>query len=515
MNAFELKLDNDRDIWRFLSENKKGIEREILRVDQFGRISQKPHPMSLGSALAHPYITTDYSEALLELVTPPLISSDELESYLLNIHYYIYTNLEDEILWSSSMPFLHEKNQQIPLAFYGVSAEGKYKTTYRKGLAMRYGELMQAISGVHFNFSFSDNFLSAYLGEPLGSKQFQEKSSNLYMHLARNYQRFSFFLVYLFGASPCVSKNYKDGMKDELTDFDIDTWIAKDSTSLRMSDIGYNNFSRSQIYCSLNSLDSYVEDLRYALTTKSENFSTQKKDERQGIYSQLNDNLLQIENEYYANVRPKADVSSGHRPIKALKENGVSYIEIRSIDLNPFSPIGIDKGQMHLIEMFLICCALWKSDPIGEGEHDEIYARDLLIAKKGRKKNLELPFLEKKVKLDDVMNSIFDSLEKVTTVMDNKAYETSLRSWRQKFNQRKTISYEFIDQLSESKLSFQDFILALSASHQDTMLNQFKPDALTQDRLRTLVGQSLSSQKKKEMESVSFETYLSDSFYKD
>jgi glutamate--cysteine ligase len=508
MNSFELKLEGRPDVWPHLLESKKGIEREALRVDQLGRISNKPHPILLGSALTNPNITTDYSESLLELVTPPVVKLTELEHYLLNLHYFIYPKIDGELLWTSSMPFLHEKNQLIPIAFYGNSAEGQFKTIYRKGLGIRYGNLMQSIAGVHFNFSFSSNFLKAYLSDQGDPKDFKNNTSEFYMHLSRNYRRFSFFLVYLFGASPLVSKNYSGHPKTEFTDFDTNTWLANKATSLRMSDIGYNNSSRSELNCSLNSLGAYISDLRSALTTRSKDFSLGENNESNTTYSQLNDNLLQIENEYYANVRPKANLNLDERPIVGLQNEGVSYIEIRSIDLNPFSPIGIDKSQMQLAELFLIACALWESEPIDKGELNEIDIRDLLVAKNGNQNGLSLPYKGRHETLEKLVGRIFSSLERVASMMGND-YEQGLQLWKGRFKNKQTLSSEFIERLSESNLSYQDFILMLSKSHEEFTREQFTPDGALQERLAQSTKESLQSQKKKEDESVSLEDYLS------
>ena len=508
MNSFELKLEDKSSAWPYLLESKKGVEREALRVDQLGRISDKPHPILLGSALTNANITTDFAESLLELVTPPIVKLDELEHYLLNLHYFIYPKIDGELLWTSSMPFLHEKNQSIPIALYGHSAEGQFKNIYRKGLAIRYGNLMQAIAGVHFNFSFSSNFLKTYLSDQGGPKNFKNNVSKLYMHLSRNYRRFSFFLVYLFGASPFVSKNYLDKPKAEFTSFDINTWLANNATSLRMSDIGYNNSSRSELNCSLNSLEEYVSDLKSALTTPSKNFSFEESKGSKISYSQLNDNVLQIENEYYANVRPKGHLRSDERLIISLRNEGVSYIEARSFDLNPFSPIGLDKSQMQVIELFLVACALWDSGPIDNTELEEIDTRDLLVAKNGNQSGLSLPYKGRQETLDKLVDHIFSSLEKVASMMGND-YGQGLQLRRDRFINKQTLSSEFIERLSASNLSYQDFILMLSKSHEEFTREQFIPDGTLQERLTQSARESLQSQKKKEDESVSLEDYLS------
>src|SRR5687768_1611137 len=139
-----------------LSGGLKGADGEALRVTPSGRISHASHPRALGSALTHPHVTTDYSEALIELVTPPFPRAWELQQYLCDIHQFVYSELGDELLWATSMPCGIKDDGEIPIARYGSSNIGRMKHVYRVGLGLRYGRMMQAISGVHFNYSFPD-----------------------------------------------------------------------------------------------------------------------------------------------------------------------------------------------------------------------------------------------------------------------------------------------------------------------------------------------------------------------
>ena len=135
---------------------RKGVEKESLRVTPDGRIAQTPHPRALGSALTNENITTDYSEALIELVSPTFRTSWELLQYLLDLHQFVYQHLGDELLWATSMPSIIDGDASIPIAQFGKSNIGRMKTVYREGLGVRYGRIMQAISGVHYNYSFPE-----------------------------------------------------------------------------------------------------------------------------------------------------------------------------------------------------------------------------------------------------------------------------------------------------------------------------------------------------------------------
>ena len=146
----------------FLKNSKIGLEKESLRVDKNGTISYKMHPEKFGASLTNRYITTDYSEALIEIVTPPCCSHKEVLNYLENIIAFIYKNLDQEYLWPASMPCIIAGDKSIPIAYYGTSNPARMKTTYRRGLGNRYGRVMQVISGIHYNYSFSDKFWEEY-----------------------------------------------------------------------------------------------------------------------------------------------------------------------------------------------------------------------------------------------------------------------------------------------------------------------------------------------------------------
>jgi len=143
---------------QILQGGRKGVEKESLRVEPSGALAQTMHPRLLGSALTNEHITTDYSESLIELVTPAFTTSWELLQYLLDLHQFVYRHLGDELLWATSMPGAIERDEDIPIAQFGSSHVGQMKTIYRRGLGLRYGRMMQAISGVHFNYSFPLSF---------------------------------------------------------------------------------------------------------------------------------------------------------------------------------------------------------------------------------------------------------------------------------------------------------------------------------------------------------------------
>lgn len=202
-----------------LRQSLIGLEKETLRVSHEGGLAQTPHPSGLGSALTHPYITTDYSEALLEMVTPPANDIKSVLNFLHDTQQFIYNQLDDELLWATSMPCVVAGETSIPLAQYGSSNAAQMKTVYRRGLGLRYGRVMQVIAGVHFNFSFSEKFWSAFFDLCNNNGDTQNSISDAYFSLLRNLQRFGWLIPYLFGASPAVCKSFLHGKKTTLREF--------------------------------------------------------------------------------------------------------------------------------------------------------------------------------------------------------------------------------------------------------------------------------------------------------
>ena len=239
-----------------LGQSLRGIEKEGLRVDQHGRLSTKSHPKVLGSALTHPSITTDYSEALLELITGTHKNVDALMSELDQVHRVVATNLHDELLWNHSMPAHLPAEADIPIAWYGTSNTGMIKHVYRRGLAQRYGKTMQCIAGVHYNFSFDESFWSAL---DLPQTDAKDRRSTGYISLIRNFTRYSWLLMYLFGASPAVSRDFLRGQAAGLASLGDHTLYLPYATSLRMSDLGYQNKAQASLKLCYNDLPMFLE----------------------------------------------------------------------------------------------------------------------------------------------------------------------------------------------------------------------------------------------------------------
>ncbi len=393
-----------------LVQNLIGIEKESLRVSEDGSISQEPHPGSYGSPLTNPAITTDFSEALIEIITEPCNSADKALNQLAKIQHFVYHHLpSSERFWPASMPCILRGHTNIPIAQYGSSNLGIMKTVYRRGLSNRYGSVMQAIAGIHFNYSFSMDFWQAYRDLMSPDKSLRSFIDYHYMGLARNVLRYGWIITYLFGASASVCKSFmKDYHEHDLEEFDDNTYYLPYATSLRMGDIGYQNSQEDEkgVKANYNSLFYYVHSLRSAMKTNCEDFEKigLMKD---GEYQQLNTNILQIANEYYASVRPKPLLHGMDRPLRALTNNGIGYIEIRSLDVNPLISLGIDKSQIHFLEAFLLFCLIQDSGAISTSEQFDIDNNDNLVAHKGRQPSLKLANNGRQILLQDWAKEIF------------------------------------------------------------------------------------------------------------
>lgn len=360
----------------------RGIEKESLRVLPDGTLSQRPHPRALGSPLTHPQITTDFSEAQLELITGVHTSPEAALAELEDVHRFVYAGIGDELMWTASMPCLLGSDDEIPVGRYGTSNIAQAKTIYRLGLGNRYGRLMQTISGIHYNFSVPDAFWP-HLAAAVGAQPGQDFRTQSYFGLIRNFRRWSWLLIYLFGASPVLCKSFVKGRSHRLESFDEGSLYLPGATSLRMGRLGYQSDAQSDLHISYNSLDQYARSMRQALTESYppyEQIGVKVGDE----YRQLNTSLLQIENEFYGTIRPKQPVQPGERPLRALTNRGVAYVEVRCLDLNPFLHAGIDAPEMRFLDTFLLYCLLAPSPADSERESQMMGDNQLKVVESGR-----------------------------------------------------------------------------------------------------------------------------------
>lgn len=495
-----------------LKGGKKGLEKESLRVTPAGKIAQTPHPVALGSALTHPHITTDYSEALLEFITPPFSDVRESLEFLQQIHLFVYSNLEGEMLWVSSMPCPMAGASSIPIARYGSSNVGTMKHVYRRGLEYRYGGVMQAIAGVHFNYSLPESFWPFLHAYEKDTRVLRHFISDSYFGLIRNFQRFGWLVPYLFGTSPAVCKSFLGGRVNGFSEFDAGTYFEPYATSLRMSDIGYKNKAQASLNISYNNLDEYIAGLTRVIETPHPEY------EKIGIvvdgeYRQLNANVLQIENEYYSFVRPKQVARSGEKPTLALKRRGVQYVELRAVDVNAFDPLGVNEDQLRFLEAFLVFCLLQESPPISAGEHKEIRYNERMVACYGRDPAITLQRNGKSRTLKRWAREICEAMQGICELLDegepDQCYVRALAvQVRAVEEPQQTPSARMLAKMRSAGESFFNFALRMSEEHK----RHFAVLPMADDRRRYFedtTRQSLKQQEEIEAaDEISFEEYL-------
>jgi glutamate--cysteine ligase len=379
---------------------RRGIEKESLRATPEGSLAMTPHPQALGSALTHPHITTDYSEAQLELITGVHATPETCLEELLQIHQFTCRALGEEMLWVSSMPCNLPADENIPIGRYGSSNVGRAKSVYRMGLAHRYGRRMQTISGIHYNWSLPDI------------------SSEQYFGLIRNFRRHAFLLLYLFGASPAVCSNFVAGRQHQLQPLGPGTLYMPHGTSLRMGRLGYQSDAQASLAVSYNGLEGYAASLQDALTRPYPPYEAVGIVNPGGEYNQLATSLLQIENEFYGTIRPKRVIRLGERPLHALRERGVEYVEVRLLDLNPFVPIGITVQTVRFLDIFLLHCLLSDSPPDTAQEIAALGRNQDKTAAHGREPGLMLERGQGEVELTAWGEELMESFGPVAAALD-------------------------------------------------------------------------------------------------
>jgi glutamate--cysteine ligase len=490
-----------------------GIERECLRVTPEGRLAQTPHPEALGSALTHEQITTDYSEALVEFITPALADpADTLES-LDNIHRFAYTALGEELLWAPSMPCALPAEEDIPLAWYGTSNIGKLKHVYRKGLAVRYGRTMQCIAGIHYNFSLPAPLWPLLRAADASDSTDRDFQSAAYIGMIRNFRRYSWLLMYLFGASPALDTGFLRGRPHRLDTLDASTLYLPYATSLRMSDLGYQNNAQASLTPCYNDLHSYTESLRQAVATPYPPY-VEIGTHKDGEWVQLNTNVLQIENEYYSSIRPKRVAYTGERPIQALMARGVQYVEVRCLDINPFLPTGVDLEQSRFLDAFLLYCALEDSPMLGGPECGECTNNFMKVVKEGRRPGLELHRNDEAITLRDWANHLLDAIAPLAELLDRshglEAHRQALDTQRARVADASlTPSARVLASMTEHKESFSQFSLRQTQAHAE----YFRTTPLSAEQRDTFEAQantSLEQQRTLEREEVGeFDLFVS------
>ncbi len=479
----------------------RGIEKEGLRIKPDGYLSRAPHPEKLGSKLTHPFITTDYSENLLELVTDPRNSPKDTLMVLRQLHVLVHRALpEEELMWPLSMPYMRSaEDEDIPLADFGSSNTGKLKTLYRSGLGVRYGRRMQAIAGLHYNLSFGDELFESWQAQTPEANDLTltEFKNDKYLGLIRNFKRLTSLVLYLLGASPNVSPCFLAGREHDLILQNDSTYYKPTATSLRMSKLGYTNSVQENLDIRYNNLPEYIAGLRRAIQTPHESFQKLGLNDADGNPIQINDHILQIENEYYSPIRPKQIADRGETPTEALERRGIAYVEFRAIDLDPYSDIGIRLSSACFLEIMALYCLLNSSPDLLPAEDEELAINLERVVNEGRRHNLHIVNEGKETPLESWMVEHLNNMLPLAALFDahygGNDYRAALALMQGKATQSESTISAQVNADSERLGGMWQLGLTLAQQHRDSLLQQaFSPN--TQAKYEVLAEKSILQQ---------------------
>jgi glutamate--cysteine ligase len=493
----------------------RGFEKECLRVDAQGHLAHTPHPRELGSKLTHPWITTDYAESLLEFITPPSQDPDFPLAFLRDIHRYTVQNLHGETMWPGSMPCEVGEDKDIALANYGSSNSARIKYVYRNGLGLRYGRQMQTIAGVHYNWSMPEAFWPVLYACHGATEPMQDFIDTRYFGLLRNFLRYSWLIPYLFGATPAVNKSFVQGRTTDLHALGDSTLVGPYATCLRMSDLGYQNRVQASLNVSFNSLGEYAQALDAAIHTPDPFY--QAIGVRDGTaddapWKQLNANVLQIENEFYAGIRPKRIGLHGERPATALQKYGVQYVEVRLFDLNPLIDIGIAPEQSKFADAFLMMCLLRDSPPITSREQSENAENKRRVVTRGRDPELKLLVHNTEQAMRPMAHELFDDMQPFAKILDTAyggdRYASTLADLRSRIDAPDTTPSAQVLAGIQKHGSLVEYTLHLSKQHHQSLLAQALDETLSA-KFSAAAVDSLNEQKALEAKpQIKFEDYV-------
>ncbi len=500
----------------------RGIEREALRVHPYGELSQQPHAYALGAALTHPQITTDYAENLLEFITPVSQSPEQVIAQLQDIQKFTLSQLDNELLWPLSMPCFVGDAAKIELAQFGHSNIGKMKTVYRQGLKNRYGSMMQVIAGVHFNFSFSKDFWSSVqqisAAQNCSTEPLDDFISARYFALLRNYKRYCWLIPYLFGSSPVICPSFLQNKPQKLPFKKTDSGYLylEYATSLRMSDLGYTSSAQSALRICYDNLQNYVDGVKTAINLPSAEFAKLGV-KIGGEYQQLNSNVLQIENELYAPIRPKRVTNPGEKPSDALRDRGVEYIEVRALDVNPFADTGISVEQVYFLDVFLTFCALSPNEQL-DCTSQQVYEKNMNdVVLRGRDPDLMLRDADSEKLLVTWGEEIFVELFAVAELLD-RAFQTSNyhaaveRELSKIKDAEQTPSAKLLCLAKENSQSLTQFTLSIAQKYRQQLLAR-DYQYFDQAYFVSAVAKSHAAQKAiEDADTLSFDDFLTNYF---
>ncbi|WP_373484280.1 bifunctional glutamate--cysteine ligase GshA/glutathione synthetase GshB [Acetobacterium sp.] len=342
-----------------------GLEREALRITQQGKLAMTPHPLIFGDKLENPYITTDFSESQVELVTPVFSSVDETYDFLETLTDIVIGEIgeNNELLWPYSMPCDVPDDDQIPIASY-QGEEGEKAKKYREILMVKYGGKRQLISGIHYNFSFSEELLTTIWKALDSQETYQEFKDRIYLKVLRNFLRYRWLIIYLMGCTPGLHNSYIEECLQCMGDCGNDTYLSSGGISARNGNCsGYKN--KIDLYPDYRSIPDYIRSINEFV--------------ERGDISEAK--------ELYAQIRLKP--SDYRNVLESLEKDGVQYLEIRTIDINVFDKCGIAKIDLEFMNIFMLFLLL-EGEEFFDTWQQEALINEVMVAEKGLEPDLEL-----------------------------------------------------------------------------------------------------------------------------
>lgn len=396
-----------------------GIERETLRVDENGYLAKTDHPEEFGDKAHNPYITTDFSESQIEVITPALSDIKETYNFTRALYDIVAMEIGDEYLWPESMPCIIPDDKDIPVAKF--SNHSKEAQEYREKLLLKYGGKKQLISGIHYNFSFDDAIIERLYEDSEKNLSYKEFKNSIYLKVARNYLRYRWLIVYLLGASPIVHESFIDSCKCPLKKIKCNEYSSLGAISHRNGKCGYKN--KVDLFPSYNSVDEHLES----------------------INQYINDELIESHKELYSQIRLKPSDTRNFK--ESLLNDGIKYLEYRTIDINPFEKGGISLEDLRFLQIFNIYLLI-KEESDFKNWQEEALENQQLIAVHGID-DIELKQDGK------VINRIDFGLEILNEVMSvnnelNLGFEDIINNMIDKVKDSKlTYSYKITERINE------------------------------------------------------------------
>lgn len=401
----ELIIDNKYPIGNY------GIEREMLRVDENGVLAFTPHPKELGNKFENPYITTDFAESQIEVITPAFQESEKAFEFLNDLYDIVVKEIGNEFLWPQSMPCAIPEGKEIPVAEFGTEKGAVDAKEYREKLLSKYGAKKQLISGIHYNFSFTEELLKGLYAEECNEYTYKEFKNKVYLKVARNYLRYRWILIYLLGSSSILHKSFIE--KGECTkcykEVVKDTFIHEGGISYRNGECGYRNLV--DIFPSYESVEGYIESI--------EDFIKEK--------------LIESHKELYSQIRLKAN--DPNEFLKSLRQDGIKYLEYRTIDVNPFERGGISLVDLEFLKMFNLFLLLkdessyiqWQEEALHNQNYVAKYGKsEVKLKRDGSNISKEKWALEILEEIKDISNKLQLDNENVINTMIERVQNPEL-----------------------------------------------------------------------------------------